>query len=49
MYITTNSAREYPFLHTTSSICCLDYFDDGHSDWCEVTPHCHFDQHFSNN
>ena len=24
-------------------------FDDGHSDWCEVTSHCSFDLHFSNN
>ena len=25
---------------------CL-LFDDGHSDWCEVMPHCSFDLHFS--
>jgi len=25
------------------------YFDDGHSDWCEVVSHCSFDVHFSNN
>ena len=24
-------------------------FDDGHSDQCEVTYHCSFDLHFSNN
>ena len=24
-------------------------FNDGHSDWCEVVPHCSFDLHFSNN
>ena len=24
-------------------------FDNGHSDWCEVKPHCSFDSHFSNN
>ena len=29
------------------SICRLS--DDGHSDWCEVIPHCSFDLHFSNN
>ena len=23
-------------------------FDDAHSDWCEVVPHCSFDLHFSN-
>ena len=28
-------------------ICRL--FNDGHSDWCEVVPHCRFDLHFSNN
>ena len=22
--------------------------NDGHSDWCEVVPHCSFDLHFSN-
>ena len=21
----------------------VDFFDDGHSDWCEVIPHCSFD------
>ena len=25
------------------------FFDDGHSDWCEVKPHCSFDLNFSNN
>ena len=24
-------------------------FNDDHSDWCEVVPHCSFDLHFSNN
>ena len=24
------------------------FFDNGHSDWCEVIPHCGFDLHFSN-
>ena len=28
-------------------ICRL--FDDGHSDWCELTPQCSFDLHFSKN
>ena len=26
----------------------IDFFDDGHSDRCEVIPHCSFDLHFSN-
>ena len=25
----------------------VDFFGDGHSDWCEVIPHCSFDLHFS--
>ena len=25
------------------------FFDDAHSNWCEVIPHCSFDLHFSNN
>ena len=42
----TNSAREFPFLHTLSRIHCLQNFDDGHSDWCEVISHSSFDLHF---
>ena len=26
-----------------------DIFGDGHSDQCEIIPHCNFDLHFSNN
>ena len=48
VYIPTNSARAFPFLHTFSSIYCR-LFDDGHSDWCEVISHCSFDLHFFNN
>ena len=39
------------FLFSTPSpafvVCRL--FNDGHSDWCEVVPHCSFDLHFSVN
>ena len=49
VYIPTNSAREFSFLHTLSRIYCLQNFDDGHSDQCEVISHCSFDLHFSNN
>ena len=46
IYIPTNSAREFSFLHTLSSIYCLYFFfHDGHSDWCEVISHCDFDLH----
>ena len=48
IYTHTNSARGFPFLHTFSSIYCR-FFDDGHSDWCEVKPLYSFDSHFSNN
>ena len=35
----------HPFQHLL--FCRL--FNDGHSDWYEVVPHCSFDLHFSNN
>ena len=49
IYIPTNSARAFPFLHifTTFIVCRL--FDEGHSDQCEVISHYSFDLHFSNN
>ena len=43
-YISTNSVGGFPFLHTLSS----RFFNHGHSDQCEVVPHCSFDLHFSN-
>ena len=49
IYIPTNTARVFPFLHTLSSIIVCILFDDGHSDSCEVVSHCNFDLHFSNN
>ena len=48
VYLPTNSARAFHFLHTLSNIVCR-LFDCGHSDWCEVISHCSFDLHFSNN
>ena len=48
IYISTNIARVFPFLHTLSRIYCLRLFDEGHSDWCEVISHCSFDLNFSN-
>ena len=50
IYIPTNIARVFPFLHTLSPafmVCRL--FDDGHSDQCEVISHCGFDFYFSKN
>ena len=47
IYIPTESAEGFPFLHILSNICRI--FDDVHSAWCEVIPHCSLDLHFSNN
>ena len=41
--------KRVPFSpHPLQHLVCR-FFDDGHSDWCEVIPHCSFDLHFSNN
>ena len=49
IHIPPNSARVFPFLHTLSNIYCCRFFDDGHSDCCDVISHCSFATHFSNN
>ena len=36
IYIPTNSAREFHFLHTLSSIFVCRFFNDGYFDPCEV-------------
>ena len=36
-------------LHPLQHLLFIDFFDDGHSDWCEVIPHCSFDLHLFNN
>ena len=40
--------KKIPFFSTPSPtfIVCR-FFDDGHSDWCELLTHCSFDLHFS--
>ena len=38
--------RRVPFV-SSSAFIVNRHFDDGHSDWCEVIPHCSFDLHFS--
>ena len=40
--------RSVPFPPHSPFIFCR-FFDDGHSDWCEVISHCSFNLHFSNN
>ena len=49
VYISTSSLRGFPFLHSLSNIivCSFFFFDDGHSNWCEVIPNCSLDLHFS--
>ena len=48
IYIPTNNAREFPFLLSFLAFILRRFFDDGHTDWCEVV-YCSFDLHFSNN
>ena len=39
----------FPFSHTFPAFVICTLFDDGHSDQCEVIPHCNSDLHFHNN
>ena len=50
MYKFTFSATDQEgslFSTHTLAFVVYRFFDDGHSDWCEVIPHCSFDLHFS--
>ena len=49
VYIPTNSAKGFPFLHTSPAFIVCRLFDDGHPDQYEVIPHCSFDLHVSDN
>ena len=42
--------KKVPFsLHLLQRLLFVDFFDDRHSDWCELILHCSFDLQFSNN
>ena len=49
IYIPTNSARTFPFLHTLSNVYCLQTFwwRPFWPVWCDIS--CSLDLHFSNN
>ena len=49
IYIPTISAKVFPFLQPSLAFIVCRLLDDGHPDLCEVTSHCSFDLHFSNN
>ena len=51
IYIPTKiTMEEGTFFSTPSPAFFVCWFvNDGHSDWCEVVPHCSFDFYFSNN
>ena len=48
IYTPTNSVKVFLFLHILSSICCLQIFNDHHSNWREIVSQCGFDLHHSN-
>ena len=43
---TLPAVEMWSFTHWTTKEVPCRYFDNGHSDWCEVIPHCSFDLHF---
>ena len=49
IYIPTNSAGGFPFLHTPPAFVICGFINEGHSDLCEVGSHGSFDLHLSNN
>ena len=46
--IPTNSVRGFLIVYTLFSLVVCKLFDDGHSERCEMIPHCGFDLHVSN-
>ena len=48
IYIPTNSVGGFSFSTPSPAFLICRLFNDCHSDWCQVVPHCSFDLHFSN-
>ena len=44
-----NQAVETTVSVAVPTFIACKFFDDGHSDWCKVIPHCGFDVQFSKN
>ena len=49
VYIPTKMLEGSLLVIASPAFIACRFFDDGHSDQCEVIPHCSFDLHFSNN
>ena len=47
IYIPTKTAIEFSSPYPLQDLLSIDFFDGGHSDQCEVIPHCSFDVQFS--
>ena len=45
VFIPTNSVRRFLFSTPFPTFIVCRLFDDRHSDWCELIPHCGFDFH----
>ena len=44
--LATEQSKRVPFSPDSfQQLLFADFFDDGHSDWCEVIPHCSFSDH----
>ena len=45
----SNSVRSFLFSTPSAAFIVCRLFDNSHSDWREMVPHCGFDLHFSDN
>ena len=49
VYIPIDGVERLSFFTPPPAFIVHKFFDDNHSDLCEMIPHCSFDLHFSNN